>query len=1199
MTVISELNKGEILKNIAAYYKIMLDNKDDVNANKMLTLYKKIQNEEFQISFSGHFSAGKSSMINALLGKDILPKSPIPTSANIVKISEGEGTARIFFKEEQPIEYSEPYDMEMIKDYCKNKDEINRIELTTSNPLLSNGGCIVDTPGIDAADDADRLMTESSLHLVDLLFYVMDYNHVQSEVNLYFLKQLQENQIPYFIIINQIDKHDESEIPFKTYVSKIKQTFEQWGLLPEEIYYSSLMNSNTPHNQFELIQQKLSSLLNNQDTNMRLDGAIKQILQDHKKYLEQTYNELLDVGEENTSVDPKDVNQLQVQIQTIKNKPKEIQQSIQEVVNTTLKNAYIMPAELRDNAESFLESQSDNFKVGIIGSKKKTLMERKERTERFINALQKSAETTVQWSLRNKLTELLKDFNITNPTVIQRFQNISVDYQDSDVQKLVKPGAKLNGDYVLNFTNDISTDIKNKYKQNIQQLLQDLIDYIKKEDQEQLSKLVSKQEKLEEQVNKQEKATSIQNELEQKLSTLDSLPKPADNVRSLIEEELQEQNKTIIKMDSSSLTFNKKEGKVEASSEDKPNESVRYNVEDVISKVDKSIQTIEELPGFQSIVNDLKDKHNRLKNRTLTIALFGAFSAGKSSFANALMGDNILPVSPNPTTAVINRINPTTIDNSHGTVVILIKNEEILVKDLKHITKIFEPKAQTFHELIQWVSTKEIYKRDELEKVYQDYLIALVKGYEEHSQSFGKEIRISIKEFSEYVTDERKACYIEAVDLYYDCSITKQGITLVDTPGADSVNARHTNVAFDYIKYADAILYVTYYNHALSRADRDFLMQLGRVKDSFQLDKMFFIVNASDLAQDQSELEMVVTYVKQQLVELGIRFPKIFSVSSKKSAKEKESNIELNQEMKIFEEELYAFIHEDLSALLAEAAMLDIKRAEKMVTNYIDTINLSLKDKENYRVDLLQKQEKLIKMLEDINATIYEGRIEEKIEKQLHYVHERLGIRFHDLFKEKFNPTTVTETGKKAKIELSHNLKSLIDYVGYELLQEVRAVSLRIESYLDDLLKEIYQELTKNVTRIDERFILPSLNDLKLSTPEYEQGLESLDMMKFDKALSLFKGTKAFFVNNEKEIMKEAIYKALSPEVKDYLSTIDQQMEDAYKNQWIELWNEHEDLFVTSINDYVDNQLSMMSNNVDVNILEDKLKILQYLLREG
>ena len=48
------------------------------------------------------------------------------------------------------------------------------------------------------------------------------------------------------------------------------------------------------------------------------------------------------------------------------------------------------------------------------------------------------------------------------------------------------------------------------------------------------------------------------------------------------------------------------------------------------------------------------------------------------------------------------------------------------------------------------------------------------------------------------------------------------GVTLVDTPGADSINARHTGVAFEYIRNADAILFITYYNHAFAKADREF-----------------------------------------------------------------------------------------------------------------------------------------------------------------------------------------------------------------------------------------------------------------------------------------------------------------------------------------------------------------------------------------
>src|SRR5690625_4622402 len=176
---------------------------------------------------------------------------------------------------------------------------------------------------------------------------------------------------------------------------------------------------------------------------------------------------------------------------------------------------------------------------------------------------------------------------------------------------------------------------------------------------------------------------------------------------------------------------------------------------------------------------------------------------------------------------------------------------------------------------------RKAYQNEQLNHVHQSYLQAIISGFKWINKQLGKLIMIEMNEFESYVTDETKACFIEVVTLYYDCPLTRLGITLVDTPGADSVHARHTSVAFDYIKYADAILYVTYYNHALSRADKEFLLQLGRVKETFQLDKMFFIINAADLAENKAELNVVTHYVEEQLLQLGIRFPKIFPISSK------------------------------------------------------------------------------------------------------------------------------------------------------------------------------------------------------------------------------------------------------------------------------------------------------------------------------
>src|SRR5699024_4057121 len=233
--------------------------------------------------------------------------------------------------------------------------------------------------------------------------------------------------------------------------------------------------------------------------------------------------------------------------------------------------------------------------------------------------------------------------------------------------------------------------------------------------------------------------------------------------------------------------------------------------------------------------------------------------------------------------------------------------------DLEMITKHLTKQSMNLEEWINWIKKDRIHEHTALSKTYQAYLEAVINGYESQKNELGEKITIGLDAFASYVTDETIACFIKEVDLYYDCALTRKGITLVDKPGADSVNARHTNVAFDYIKEADAILYVTYFNHAITNADRDFLVQLGRVKEAFELDKMFFIVNASDLAQNEADLNLVLQYVEDQLLQFGIRPPKIFHVSSKSSLEEKEQNLPLNEEMQAFEQSFYPFIEEDLA----------------------------------------------------------------------------------------------------------------------------------------------------------------------------------------------------------------------------------------------------------------------------------------------
>src|SRR5690625_4592879 len=181
-----------------------------------------------------------------------------------------------------------------------------------------------------------------------------------------------------------------------------------------------------------------------------------------------------------------------------------------------------------------------------------------------------------------------------------------------------------------------------------------------------------------------------------------------------------------------------------------------YSIDHVSRSIEKTIQTVEKLPGFQSIVNDLTEKQQRLDNRTLTIALFGAFSAGKSSFANVLLGEGLLPSSPNPTTAVINRISLVTDLNPHGTVVIQLNVEETLLSDLTTITKYYTHKSSDYADLLDCVRKNEIHTSSELNKLYKAYIQAMLIRHNYIKNYIAEKMKITLHEFTDFVTDETK-----------------------------------------------------------------------------------------------------------------------------------------------------------------------------------------------------------------------------------------------------------------------------------------------------------------------------------------------------------------------------------------------------------------------------------------------------------
>jgi GTP-binding protein EngB required for normal cell division len=134
----------------------------------------------FLMVFMGPFSSGKSSIINALMGKsDLMPVGVTPTTDHISILRWGEEPDRI-----------------------SSGTEVESVFYPSS---LLKKVSLVDTPGLESVFQAHEDLTRRFLHRSDVVFLVMLATQAMTARNLEYLQRLKEYGTKVIILINQVD----------------------------------------------------------------------------------------------------------------------------------------------------------------------------------------------------------------------------------------------------------------------------------------------------------------------------------------------------------------------------------------------------------------------------------------------------------------------------------------------------------------------------------------------------------------------------------------------------------------------------------------------------------------------------------------------------------------------------------------------------------------------------------------------------------------------------------------------------------------------------------------------------------------------------------------------------------------------------------------------------------------------------------
>ncbi|RJP20442.1 MAG: hypothetical protein C4527_25035 [Candidatus Omnitrophota bacterium] len=281
---------------------------------------------------------------------------------------------------------------------------------------------------------------------------------------------------------------------------------------------------------------------------------------------------------------------------------------------------------------------------------------------------------------------------------------------------------------------------------------------------------------------------------------------------------------------------------------------------------------------------DLLDIYrSRLEAERLYVAFIGGFSAGKSSIVNAILGDYILPESPEITTAVPTLLQKSPDERNFAVIYYLGKDEidDLDIMYRREIVAAFNaPHLENLPSRDLIAEIEELAKNGE-NRTLVNYFKAFVHLRSDRKiEEVPVKRVVSISEAQDIITNEKESVFIDKVLLNINCELPED-VTLVDLPGVSVPNPRHRKVTYHFIeKRAHAVVFVLL---ALRVFDKDEyeIMQIIRKGDNKIAQKTFWVLNRWDgLTTHEQRIKTDLNFNKAMKEDFGIQEFKYYKTNA-------------------------------------------------------------------------------------------------------------------------------------------------------------------------------------------------------------------------------------------------------------------------------------------------------------------------------
>ncbi len=201
---------AEIIRSAQA-----MDSKDGELQSQCRELAARLAEDKFNLVVIGRFSRGKSTLMNALLGREYLPTGIVPLTSVITTVRYGSRKQVVLHFTHSGLSHQVP--LSQLPDYVTQKGNPGNVkkvayaEIELPVEILRRGFFFVDTPGLGSPIVENTLTTERFLPEADAFVLVTSYESPLSEEEDRILNRIRGANKKIFVVINKQDTVTQEE----------------------------------------------------------------------------------------------------------------------------------------------------------------------------------------------------------------------------------------------------------------------------------------------------------------------------------------------------------------------------------------------------------------------------------------------------------------------------------------------------------------------------------------------------------------------------------------------------------------------------------------------------------------------------------------------------------------------------------------------------------------------------------------------------------------------------------------------------------------------------------------------------------------------------------------------------------------------------------------------------------------------------